>query len=177
MCGDSVNENNSNFNWLGRFLEFKGLMVFLDHLNVQSLHIHQCDVKWFPPEGDRHHLRLAAIYHTITPSPQNPPPSPSMPNQQQSYLQKNIVWWQLEVSWLRQLMVKMAVSSHRPPSLTHSLCIQGLVIFCSLQLHPHLCSISHWPSWLWLKFLALTIGDQCVAVYGTSHHLLVGRIR
>lgn len=71
-------------------LEFKGLMVFLDNLNVQSLHVHRCDVRCFPPEVEHHHLPLAAVYHTIRPSPLDPPLSPFMPNQQQSYLQKNV---------------------------------------------------------------------------------------
>lgn len=61
------------------------------------------------------------------------------------------------------------ISSHRPPSLTHTLCIQGLVIFCNLQLLHYFGCISHRPSWLWLKFLGLTIGDQHVAACGTSH--------
>lgn len=77
---------------------------------------------------------LALVYHR--PSPLNSPPSPFMPNRQQSHLQKklcgdvltchgcNSCKWR--VSWTDHHL------SHRPPSLTHTLCIQGLVIFCNL---------------------------------------------
>lgn len=112
-----------------------------------------CSSVWcghFCPEVD--HLHLAAVYLIIRPSCLNPPPSPFIPNQQQLYLQKNFLWWQLEVSWLQQLLVKSKVHSKTTTSYTH-------------PLYPRVSHILQ--SWLWLKFLALTIGDQCVAVYGT----------
>lgn len=104
-------------------------------------------------------LTLGAItFHLLLFRTLNLPPSPFRPNQQQSYLQTNFLWRQLEVSWRRQLLVKSKVERPAPEltdnHLLHTLCIQGLVILCPLQLLPHFCWISYWPSWPWLKFFA-----------------------